>query len=234
MGFQYGQDLIDIIRGKKEKDYVRSYSQEGEDVVLAYCFKEKLTSGYKGFYVDIGACHPIRFSNTKYFSDLGWQGINVDATPHSMKIFNKLRSADINVEMGISNKNGELTYYIFNEPAVNCFDEKVAIERMQQGWKLLEKKTIKTCTLNALLDKYLPVDKKIDFIDIDVEGFEEQILKAFDFEKYAPSYFLIEALDFFNKDIIEYKNTEIYNILSSKGYYILAKTIRTIIWANSV
>ncbi|MFM6346540.1 MAG: hypothetical protein ACKPFK_15520, partial [Dolichospermum sp.] len=89
-----------------------SYSQEGEDLILARFFeKEK-----NGFYVDIGAHHPQRFSNTYYFYLKGWSGINIDAMPGSMKIFDDLRPLDINLEIPISDKSEILTYYEFDEP----------------------------------------------------------------------------------------------------------------------
>src|SRR4030042_4646353 len=65
------------------------YSQDGEDIVLASFYEEK--PGYKGFYVDVGALNPLRFSNTQYFYEKGWRGINIDATPGSMKEFNEIR-----------------------------------------------------------------------------------------------------------------------------------------------
>ena len=65
-----------------------SYSQEGEDLVLRKIFKKQ----DKGFYVDVGAHHPKRFSNTFLLYKKGWNGINIDATPGSMKLFNKFRS----------------------------------------------------------------------------------------------------------------------------------------------
>src|SRR6186713_1276577 len=76
-----------------DKYYSISYSQEGEDLILKRFFSEK--SG--GFYVDVGAHHPKRFSNTYMFYKEGWSGINIDAMPGSMKLFNKVRSKDINL-----------------------------------------------------------------------------------------------------------------------------------------
>lgn len=71
------------------------YSQDGEDTLLTAFYESQ--PEYKGFYVDIGALHPLRFSNTQIFYDRGWHGINIDATPGSMKLFNKVRPNDINI-----------------------------------------------------------------------------------------------------------------------------------------
>ena len=102
------------------------YSQEGEDILLRRIFEDQTT----GFYVDIGAHHPKRFSNTCYFYELGWQGINIDALPGSMKVFKKFRPRDTNLEIAISEKEQNLTYYMFNEPALNGFSKSIS-ERLQ-------------------------------------------------------------------------------------------------------
>ena len=75
-----------------------SYSIEGEDRIVRTLLWRKHD---KGFYVDVGAHHPFRFSNTYLFYTQGWSGINIDATPGSMKAFNKYRPRDINLEVGV-------------------------------------------------------------------------------------------------------------------------------------
>lgn len=72
---------------------IASYSQEGEDVVLRRLFDSQPS----GFYVDIGAHHPVRLSNRYYFYRCGWRGLSVDAAPGSMEMFRRLRPRDIAV-----------------------------------------------------------------------------------------------------------------------------------------
>ncbi|TLD96815.1 hypothetical protein LS71_004220 [Helicobacter jaachi] len=125
-----------------------SYAIEGEDRIVRALLWQKRDSG---FYVDVGAHHPFRFSNTYLFYTQGWRGINIDATPGSMEAFRKYRARDINLEMGIgeitesSAKNlaqdnlagggGSslaktfLAYHIFDESSWNTFDEEVAKTR---------------------------------------------------------------------------------------------------------
>ena len=86
-----------------------SYSQECEDLVLKRIFENKI-----GFYVVVGAHHPKLFSNTYLFYKKGWKGINIDALPESMKLFNKMRPRDINIEIGVIEVEDELNYYVFN------------------------------------------------------------------------------------------------------------------------
>jgi len=205
---------------------LKSYSQEGEDMILRRIFERKKI----GFYVDVGACHPKRFSNTYFFYKRGWRGINVDAMPGSMKFFQKIRARDINLEVAISNKKQELTYYMFNEPALNSFSKSLSKERDRKGeYKIYKEIKIKTFTFEEILDDYLPKDIEIDFLSIDVEGLDFQVLKSNNWCKYKPKIILIEALDFsFDKN----RNSKIYRFLIDKDYHLLAKTFNTLIFIN--
>ena len=142
-----------------------SFSQDGEDIVIAELFNGKS----EGFYVDVGAHHPQRFSNTYYFYLKGWKGINIDAMPGSMKIFDDLRPNDINLEIPISDKSEILTYYEFDEPALNSFSLPLSEERITTtNYKIVAETKLKTQTLAEVLDKHLLPEQTIDFLSIDV------------------------------------------------------------------
>jgi len=204
------------------------YSQEGEDTLLTAFYEEQLN--YKGFYVDVGALHPLRYSNTQLFYDKGWRGINIDATPGSMELFNKIRPNDINIEAGISNVRGLLKYYSFEEPALNSFSREISEERMKNGYKLKEIVKIETFPINDILSNYVPKGRLIDFITIDIEGLELKVLESLDFQKFAPKFFLIEELEFVGRDFTEIKNSSICKFLYNKNYFPVAKTMRTTIY----
>lgn len=213
-----------------EKDQFKGsfYSQDGEDIVLASFYKEE--PNYKGFYVDIGALHPYRFSNTQYFYERGWRGINVDATPGSMTKFEQARTKDINVEAGISPNNKNLTYYCFKEPALNSFDKKLSEKRRRDGWEIIEERKIKTTHINDILDKYLPKGQKIDFMNIDIEGLDFMVLKSLDWLKYHPDFILIEEIGLKDKDLTDYQRNRVYKFLKEKNYYLVGKTMITLIF----
>jgi hypothetical protein len=95
--------------------YLRiSYSQDGEDRVLQSFFETR--NKYKGFYVDIGAHHPYRFSNTAIFYAKGWSGINIEPTPTLIQAFYKYRKRDINLNIGIAEQNGKITFLCLANP----------------------------------------------------------------------------------------------------------------------
>jgi hypothetical protein len=98
-----------------------SYSQYGEDILLIK--SDILQLNKKGFYVDIGANHPKIYSNTYKFYKAGWTGINIDPIPEMTNKF-KQRKRDINLNIGISNNELEIDYYIFKTNQLNTIDKK--------------------------------------------------------------------------------------------------------------
>ncbi|MEI8061183.1 MAG: FkbM family methyltransferase [Candidatus Berkelbacteria bacterium] len=204
------------------------YSQEGEDAILARFFD----SSYKGFFVDIGAHHPKRFSNTYHFYKKGWRGINIDAMPGSMKLFNKLRPRDINLEVAVSDKSQKLTYYAFKESALNGFSEELSLLRnKKQNCELLFKKDLKTVALAKVLDQNLPKGQKIDFMTVDVEGLDLEVLKSNNWKKYSPDYILIEIL---NSNLADVGKSEVYKFLQPLGYVAVAKTRDTALFQRKI
>ena len=225
------ESIIGILNNIKNTYFdgsaLKSYSQEGEDIILRRLFGKQDT----GFYVDVGAHHPKRFSNTYFFYKMGWRGINIDAMPGSMKSFKKIRPRDINLEKAIADKKQVLTYYIFNEPALNGFSKELSEERDGKGNYFIKfTKDIETTTLNEILDNYLPKNQEIDFLSIDVEGLDFVVLKSINLEKYKPKIILIEIL---GSSLSEINNNEISKYLINYGYSIYAKTINTVIFIDN-
>ena len=205
---------------------LKSYSQEGEDMVLRRLFEKQKT----GFYVDVGAHHPKRFSNTYFFYKLGWSGINVDAMPGSMTAFNRIRPRDINIEKPVSNKKQLLTYYAFNEPALNGFSKELSEERDGKGSYFIEfTKDIETSTLEEILDNNLPKAQTIDFLSIDVEGLDFNVLKSANIEKYYPKVILVEML---NNSLTDIQVDEIYKFLTGAGYELYSKAVNTVFFKH--
>jgi FkbM family methyltransferase len=220
--------IIKLLIRLKEKHpdsfVLKSYSQEGEDMILRRVFENQVT----GFFVDVGAHHPKRFSNTYFFYKRGWSGINIDAMPGSMKAFEKYRPRDINIEKPISSKKQVLTYYAFNEPALNGFSKEISESRDGlNNYKIEFTKDIETTTLEEVLDLKLPPKQIIDFLSVDVEGLDFDVIKSINLKKYKPRVILAEIL---GANLAEIENTDIYKYLAGEKYDCYAKTVNTVIF----
>lgn len=208
----------------QDKYFVKSYSQEGEDMVLRRVFEHQET----GFYVDVGAHHPKRFSNTYYFYKKSWRGINIDAMPGSMDEFNKVRTRDINIECPISEKPQLLTYYAFDEPALNGFSKCISFQRNNDtAYNIIFTKDMETATLESVFDRHLPPLTRIDFLSVDVEGLDFSVLKSNNWNKYAPQVILVEILGRCIEDVLD---SEITAYLKGFGYEIFSKTVNTVFY----
>jgi FkbM family methyltransferase len=207
---------------------VRSWSQEGEDQILRRIFERKKN----GFYVDIGAHHPKRFSNTFLFYKQGWHGINIDAMPGSMRAFQKTRPRDINLELGIGEEQSTLDYFVFNEPALNSFSRDLSEKEHASDSVYLINEVIKlnVLPLSELLKQYLPDGQNIDFMSVDVEGLDLQVLKSNDWKKYRPSYVLAEVL---GSSLREIDKSEIGQFMFDNGYDLYAKSLNTVFFMDS-
>lgn len=203
-----------------------SYSQDGEDMILKALYEAK--KGYRGFFVDVGAHHPVRFSNTCYFYKRGWKGINIEPTPQAIRAFDIFRKRDINLNIGVGEKRGSMNFYCFNEPALNSFSKDVSerIDRESPKYKIIKQLPIEVLPLSEVFDTYLPKGTKIDFMSIDVEGLDFQVLKSNNWDKYKPDVILVEE----PINVDDLSNSMIYHFLKGMGYEFFAKTLRTCIY----
>ncbi|MDT3676189.1 FkbM family methyltransferase [Microcystis wesenbergii] len=215
-----------FIYPKKDFNYHKlCFSQEGEDILLERIFENKT----KGFYVDIGSHHPQRFSNTYNLYLKGWSGINIDPMPNSMQKFNQLRKRDTNLELGISSTKKTLNYYIFNETALNGFNKPLSLERDKlENYEIIDIKEIDTFPLSEILNKYLPENKHIDVMSIDVEGLDYQILESNDWDKYRPSIILVEEIE--KVDLLSINSSRIASFLIDREYIPYSKLFHTLIF----
>jgi FkbM family methyltransferase len=212
---------------KSEQRFFRhSYAQEGEDLILAELFAGKRD----GFFVDVGAHHPRRFSNTYHFYRFrGWRGINIDAMPGCMKAFDRRRPRDINIEAGVSDVPATLPFFVFNEPALNTFDPALAAElNAIDGYRIVRRAELRTTTLRSLLDRHLPPGQAIDFLSIDVEGLDGQVLRSNDWDRHRPAVVLVE--DNAAKSLLDLAGSATTAYLRDRGYEPVAKTLRTVFY----
>lgn len=204
----------------------KSYSQEGEDILLS----RFIESQKHGFYVDIGAHHPSRCSNTYLFYKRGWRGINIDAMPGSMGPFRIARPRDINLEMAVSDHKGKIIFHSFKEPLYNSADPDIAASRREafkEPGGQSNTHEVQADSLRSILDEYLPAGTEIDFLSIDIEGLDVKALQSNDWEKYRPKYILVEIL---GESIMSLPNTEAFRFLNKVGYEPVAKLVHTVVF----
>lgn len=212
------QIIYDIERPFREKlqNGKLSFSQEGEDIILERYFYDRNS----GFYVDIGSHHPVRFSNTYYFYLKGWNGINIDALPGNKQLFDVYRPRDINLELAISDVENTSTYYMFNEPALNTFcKEEAEYKSKLDNYRIVDSISLNTVKISSVLDKYIG-NNNIDFMSVDVEGLEMNVLRSNSWDRYRPKIILVELLRHSFQDIW---SSPLYLYLKSKGYEMVSK-----------
>lgn len=205
------------------------YSQFGEDLILAHLFAQIGID--KPTYLDIGANEPRYISNTYYFYLKGSRGVLVEPNPYLYRKLKILRPNDtvLNTGIGISNST-EADFYLFPNYAngLSTFSEKEAKHWQEVGMKGLGKIPIEKVLkiplikINDILQLYFKT-KIPNFISIDIEGFDFEILKTFDFTSYQPEVFCIETLAY---DEMQqgYKTKDTIDFMLSKGYDVYADT----------
>lgn len=199
----------------------KSYSQSGEDLIVKFIFD--CLGITKPSYLDIGAHHPYFISNTALFYEKGSRGINIEPDPVLFSEFLKERKSDVNLNIGISDIDGELDFFVISASTLNTFSKEEAYNYEKEGnFKIKSIKKIKVNTLVSILNQYsngiFP-----QFLSIDAEGVDEIIIKAIDFEENFPIVICIETISFSTSGN-GLKNDDLIQYIESKGYLLYADT----------
>lgn len=197
-----------------------SYSSNKEDVLI------DILTGFKqnGIYIDVGANHPDVISVTKKFYNRGWHGINIEPNYDNYLLFLEKRTRDLNLNFGIADKEGELDFFFKPEATTAettgfTFSKKVYNER---GYNFKSKK-VKVIPLKKVFE-----DNKltfVDFINIDTEGFENEILKGNDWEKYKARVLCVEGRGYdkflkqFGYKQALFDGTNTYYVLNNENHF---------------
>lgn len=197
-----------------------AFSQEGEDLVLWRLLQNQA----RGFYVDVGAHHPFRFSNTQFFYARGWRGINIEADPAAHALFQEYRPEDINVSCMVSDEERSYPFDIYNEPALNS---GVAGRREHVGANYFVKETLslQARRLSSILDDLVPAGTVIDFLSVDVEGFDLNVLRSNDWSRHRPRFVVVESFI----DLGSPARNPVHEFLDQQGY-----GLRSFLYLSSV
>jgi len=208
--------IISIWHTNINEGLLGSYSQKGEDLIIEKLLGKKK----KGFYVDVGANHPTACSNTYRFYKKGWSGINIEPNHVNIMKFRRMREKDINLGIGISQKKGKMIFYEFEETALSTFSKEEAKKNSKAGKKLKRKINVRVEKLSTVLKEYAK-EKEIDFLSVDTEGFDMEVLKSNDWNKFKPTIICLETAGRgYTKDYAQ----EFLSYLSKYDYKIAART----------
>jgi FkbM family methyltransferase len=217
------RNLVQSLLGKKKNNepYKKSYAQCGEDLIVRFIFD---TIGItRPSYMDIGAHHPFYLNNTALLYSLGSRGVNIEPDPVLFAEFTSARPDDINLNVGISDKDGELDFFVMNVPTLNTFSKKEAEGYKDEGEYFI-KRVQKTpvLTIDTVLKK-LEGRRFPDFLTIDAEGIDELVLKSIDYTTNYPLIICTETISFSNTGR-GIKNVDLIEFIKSKGYFLYADT----------
>lgn len=209
-----------VINEYKKKQYKKSFSQYGEDLIVKTIFE--LLNIKNPTFLDIGAHHPFYLSNTALLYRSGSRGINIEANPLLMPRFKKHRAHDLNLNIGISDNSDKMLFYIFKDSTLSTFSESEAQILKSLGHSCIKIETIETISINKLLFSFNSGIAP-DFLSLDAEGYDYQILKTLDFSKYSPKVICVEIVEY-SPNGNGKKKIEIIDLLIQNGYLEYANT----------
>jgi FkbM family methyltransferase len=186
--------LTDVKRTFSDREEVFmfiSYASNYEDVLLNRVFCNSKT----GFYIDIGADHPLYASTTKSFYDRGWHGINVEPGPN-FGLFIQERPRDINVKAAVTDRDGEIDFFVNdNLTATSSVNEAIhpAVEARVSSRTRIR---VPTMSLDSIVKKYVAGD--VQFLKIDAEGSESLIIASADWSCFRPFIIVAESTEPFS------------------------------------
>jgi FkbM family methyltransferase len=208
----------------------RSYSQSGEDMLAAYVAHTLRLNNIR--YLDIGAYSPTHLSNTYFFYERGSNGVCVEANPDLAKVYKKCRPRDEVLNIAISPKwDGMAPFYIFNTPTLSTLSE-VEANRMvkEEGEELVSTIPLEVRSVAKLLETQFP-DRKLNFLSLDVEGLDYQIMQEFDFSIVKPEILCLETLEY-KKSGFQQKNRGLIELMVANGYMVYADTFINTIFVD--
>jgi FkbM family methyltransferase len=193
-----------------------SFSSAGEDMILRHILgSDKM----EGFYVDVGAFHPTLFSNTYFFYLNGWRGINIEARPGSKKLFDRVRPGDVNLEVGVSRESGVMTYYFIGENSTMNSFSRDFLEQIGMLGEVKAEIPVPILPLALVLEQHLPNGQAIDFMNVDVEGHDFEVLESNDWNRFRPKLIVVEDKE------VNAGDSRIIQMMKRHGYEMCAQNV---------
>lgn len=195
---------------------IESYSSFGEDRLIL----KLLSKLPPGFYVDIGAHAPKDYSNTYALYQRGWRGIAIDPDPEAIAAFSQERPEDTALQMAIGTKPGKVILHIFNDRSMNTVDKTLYEKTLKNGRKRHEGDIEVECkTLADVLNQHVTKSRGIDFMSVDCEGADLDVLRSNDWARFHPTLLAVEDLDI---DLERTVKSPIFRFLRPLGYKLIS------------
>ena len=200
--------------------FLKKSSQFDEDSFIQKYFKNYGI----GKYLDLGCFHPVRDNNTYQLYKRNWNGINIDLNPLTIELFNFSRPKDINLNYALSNKAGKKNFYFMGDfSPLNTLDSN-QLNFLKRSFNInknqYKTKKIKVENINDILRKKKL--NKIDFLNIDLEGYEYEVLKSFDFKRNQINLICIEFL--LQNSLSMKKSEKIKKLFKKNNFKFIYKT----------
>ncbi|MEM1408717.1 MAG: FkbM family methyltransferase, partial [Bacteroidota bacterium] len=176
-----------------------SYSFTGEDRLIESLLKKSIT--YNGFYVDVGCNHPVFLSNTYLFYRRGWRGISIDANANLIKKFRWYRPRDRVAASLVSNGVEPMEFMNLTNNVLSTVHATYINDFLEQGQEILKKEVMQPRTLSSILNE-LQCPHEFDFLSIDVEGHDWNVIRSIDLTKYKPELIVAELNP--EPDLVDY------------------------------
>ena len=190
-----------------------SYSQTGEDLVIDRLLGAKET----GFYVDVGAGDPVRFNNTRRFYRRGWNGINIEPNIECFRRLRADRTRDINLNIGIGRDASTKTFFRFIPNTLSTFSTKETERYREQGYRLVDSVEMELRRLDSVLLEYCS-DTDIDFLSVDTEGLDLEVLESNDWVRFRPTVVCVESVKHCDDEADDEQHTDCELLLVKAGY----------------
>ncbi len=204
--------FLAILRLLQGRSVRISYGFTGEDRLIESLLKTKIT--YNGFYVDVGCNDPRFLSNSFLFYRRGWRGICIDANEKLIKKHQTIRPGDIAVCALVSDKTLERTFYELTNSVLSTTETQFLADYAAQGQQVVAQRRVQPQTLTSILDAY-GAPALFDFLSIDAEEHDLQVLQSLDFNKYSPRLIIVEDEQF---NLSNPASNAIYQFLQGKQY----------------
>jgi FkbM family methyltransferase len=144
-----------------------------------------------GFYIDVGAWDPNMHSVTKHFYQCGWHGVNIEPLRSKFELFQRERPRDANLNVAVGDGPGEMRFFECMEESYLSTPDPVIADQFRARGGTVTEYTVPVVTLNEIFEKYCP--GPVEFLKIDVEGWEKPAIESCDWRRFRPRALVIEA-----------------------------------------